>query len=108
MPRWSGIANSARRTVFCAIFVLTAVPLELALGFLAYLLRGEPIRGARLRARLATSSRGWSAPIANGVMWHYLFNNQIGLIDFALAWIGLGTASSASVHGLHAFRRSLL
>ena len=41
------------------------------------------------------------SPIANGVMWHYLLNSQIGLLHFVLAWVGRAMESSPlGLHGL--------
>ncbi len=63
------------------LFTLLTVPLELAFGFaLAYLLRGCS-RGRALWQILLLLP--WLvSPIANGVMWHFLFNSQVGLLNF--------------------------
>ncbi len=83
-----------------AVLVLIAVPAELATGFgVAYLLR-EPFRGrGLLRVMLLTP---WLvSPIANGVMWHFLFDGGTGLINFWFAWLRLPTQSSPlGLHGL--------
>jgi multiple sugar transport system permease protein len=105
---WVGLANYAsivgdsqfqvafRNTV---VFGLT-VPAELAIGFaLAYLLR-EPFRGRGL-VRVILLIPWLVSPIANGVMWHFLYNSQIGLINFGLAWLGLaGLPSPLGAKGL--------
>lgn len=71
-----------------ALVVLAAVPAELVLGFaIAYALR-EPIRGRGvIRVLLLVP---WSvSPIATGVMWHFLYNDTVGLPNFWLAWLRL-------------------
>ena len=67
---------------------LVAVPLELVLGFaIAYVLR-EPFRGRGLVRILLLLP--WSvSPIATGVMWHFLYNDTLGLPNFWLAWLRL-------------------
>lgn len=70
------------------IFVLIAVPLELILGLgLAYLLR-EPFRGRTL-VRIALLMPWLVSPIANGVMWHFLLDPQVGPENFVAAWLHL-------------------
>jgi multiple sugar transport system permease protein len=65
-------------------FTLLTVPIELALGFvLAYLLR-RPWRGRDL-LRVLFLIPWLVSPIANGVMWHFLFSSQVGLFNFWLA-----------------------
>lgn len=70
------------------ILTLTAVPLELCIGFaIAYMLR-EPFRGRSLVRVLLLIP--WSvSPIATGVMWHFLYNATLGLPNFWLAWLRL-------------------
>lgn len=70
-----------------AIFVLISVAVELAVGLvIAYLLR-EPFRGRAL-VRVVLLIPWLVSPIANGVMWHFLFNMQRGLVNYGLAWLG--------------------
>ena len=96
------LGDSQFRAAFrnITIFTLVAVPLELTIGFgLAYLLR-KPFRGrALLRVTLLLP---WLvSPIAAGVMWHFLFNSSIGLINFWLAWLHWPTQPSPlGLHGL--------
>jgi multiple sugar transport system permease protein len=72
---------------------LTAVPLELAIGFgLAWLLR-EPFRGRSL-LRVLLLVPWLVSPIASGVMWHFLLGTTHGLLDFALGWLGRPDAAS--------------
>ncbi len=74
------------------LFVLIAVPLELGLGLgIAYLLR-EPFRGRGL-LRIVLLIPWLVSPIANGVMWHFLFNLQWGIINYLPAWFGLNLPS---------------
>jgi len=76
---------AVRNTLF---FTLITVPLELALGFaLAYLLR-RPFRGRDL-LRVLLLIPWLVSPIANGVMWHFLFSSQVGLFNFWLALVHL-------------------
>jgi len=94
--RFSGLNNyaavlqdpafeAAARNV--AVFTIAAVPLELAIGFgLAYLLR-RPIAGRELW-RVLLLIPWLVSPIANGVMWHFLFGSATGILDFALGWLG--------------------
>jgi multiple sugar transport system permease protein len=70
-----------------AVFTAVAVPLELAIGFLlAYLLR-RPLRGRGL-LRVLLLLPWLVSPIANGVMWHFLFGSANGILDFVLGWLG--------------------
>lgn len=94
--RFSGLGNYAtvlRDREFgaavrnIAVFTIVAVPLELGIGFaLAYLLR-RPIRG-RGMWRVLLLVPWLVSPIANGVMWHFLFGSATGVIDFVLGWLG--------------------
>jgi ABC-type sugar transport system permease subunit len=61
---------------------------ELVIGFgLAYLLR-RPFRGRGL-LRVLLLAPWLVSPIANGVMWTYLFNSNTGLVNFWLALLRL-------------------
>jgi len=71
-----------------AVFTLVGVPAELAIGFVvAYLLR-DPFRG-RTVLRVVLLVPWLVSPIASGVMWHFLFNSQTGLLNYWLGWLGL-------------------
>ncbi len=75
------------------IFVIGAVPAELAIGFgLAYLLR-RPFRGRSI-VRLLLFLPWLVSPIANGVMWYFLLNLQVGIINFVRSWLGLANLPS--------------
>jgi multiple sugar transport system permease protein len=69
-------------------FTLASVSAEMVIGFaVAYALR-TPFRGRSLM-RLALLVPWLVSPIANGVMWHFLFNSQSGLWNYWLNWVGL-------------------
>ncbi len=75
------------------IFVVVAIPVELAIGFgLAYLLR-QPFRG-RGAVRLLLVLPWLVSPIANGVMWYFLLNLQVGIFNFVRSWLGLANLPS--------------
>ena len=93
----SGLANYAavfRNGEFVAglrnitVFTLVGVPLDLVIGVgLAYVLR-RPFRGRGLVTVLLLAP--WLvSPIANGVMWHFLFSDQTGLFGYVVASAGL-------------------
>lgn len=69
------------------VFTMVAVPLELVIGFgVAYLLR-RSVRG--LAAWRILLLLPWLvSPIANGVMWHFLFGGSTGIVNFVLGWLG--------------------
>ncbi len=84
------INDKAFRASWRNVLVLTilSVPAELAIGFgLAYLLR-EPFAGRGL-VRVLLLLPWLVSPIASGVMWYFLFNLQWGILNYALAWLGL-------------------
>ncbi len=74
-------------------FTLIAVPLELLIGLgLAYVLR-QPFRGRGLW-RVLLLIPWLVSPIANGVMWHFLFNSSTGMVNYWLAWLRLPSQPS--------------
>jgi ABC-type sugar transport system permease subunit len=78
--------QSAVRNI--VILTVVGVGVELAFGFtIAYALR-RPFRGRGL-LRIALLVPWLISPVATGVMWHYLFNTQTGLVDFIYAWLHL-------------------
>jgi multiple sugar transport system permease protein len=82
--------SASWRNIF--VFCIVAVPLELILGLgIAYLLR-EPFRG-RAMLRIVLLIPWLVSPIANGVMWHFLFNLQWGIINYFPAWFGVSLPS---------------
>jgi multiple sugar transport system permease protein len=95
-PRWVGLANyaailgnqqfraAARNS---AVFTLLTVAAELAIGLaLAHLLR-RPFVGRGL-VQVALLLPWLVSPIANGVMWHFLFDQRTGLYSFLPALLG--------------------
>lgn len=75
------------------LFVIISVPVELAIGFmLAYLLR-EPFRG-RGFVRVTLLIPWLVSPIANGVMWYFLLNLQVGIVNFMRSWLGFSAMPS--------------
>jgi multiple sugar transport system permease protein len=101
-PHFVGVANYAailRDKQFAAAatnilwFTLGTVAAELLFGFaLAYLLR-RPFRGQGL-IRVVLLLPWLISPIAHGVMWHFLTNADIGLLNFWPAWLGLARPPS--------------
>jgi ABC-type sugar transport system permease subunit len=83
-----------------AVFTIAAVPLQLVIGFcLAAALR-RPFRGRTL-ARILLLLPWLVSPIANGVMWHFLFGSETGFLGFAFRSIGLpAPPSPLSQHGV--------
>jgi multiple sugar transport system permease protein len=67
------------------IFILVAVPVELAVGLaVAYALR-DPFRGRGL-VRIVLLIPWLLSPIAVGVMWHFLYGKG-GMLAYATAWL---------------------
>jgi multiple sugar transport system permease protein len=101
-PHFVGVANYAsvlRDKQFHAAasnilwFTLVTVSAELFFGFaLAYLLR-RPFRGQGL-IRVVLLLPWLISPIAHGVMWHFLTNADIGLLNYWVAWLNLGRPPS--------------
>ncbi len=84
------LADSQLRAAFrnVAVFAVTALPIELILGLaIAYALR-ERFRGRGV-VRVLLLVPWLVSPIATGVMWHFLFNSSVGLVNFWLAWLRL-------------------
>ncbi len=84
------LTDSQSRLAFHNIGVLTlvAVPTELIIGFaIAYTLR-DPFRGRGL-VRVLLLIPWLVSPVATGVMWHFLYNTNVGLLNFWLTWLRL-------------------
>jgi ABC-type sugar transport system permease subunit len=80
-------------TVNNLAFTLASVSAEMVIGFaVAYALRA-PFRGRSLM-RLVLLAPWLVSPIANGVMWHFLFNTQSGLLNYWLGWFGVANPPS--------------
>jgi len=94
--QWVGVANYAAvlgnqqfraAALNSATFTVVTVAAELAIGLaLAYLLR-EPFVG-RGWVQVALLLPWLVSPIANGVMWHFLFDQRTGLYSFWPALLG--------------------
>lgn len=70
------------------VFTLTTVTVAMVLGFgIAYLLR-RPFRGRDL-VRVLLLVPWLVSPIANGVMWHFLLNGKVGLLNALLGMLKL-------------------
>ncbi len=76
-----------------AVFTLVAVPLEVVIGVGLALLLRQPFR-TRGVVRVLLLVPWLISPIANGVMWHFLFSSQVGLLNFGLAALGIAGGSS--------------
>jgi len=76
-----------------AVFTLLSVSAELIIGFgIAYLMR-KPFRGRGL-LRVVLLIPWLISPIANGLMWHFLFDRNSGLLNFGLATFGMSVQPS--------------
>ena len=74
------------------VFVPLTVLFEMILGLIiAYLLR-NPFRGRSI-VRVALLIPWLISPVANGLMWRFLFNQRFGLLNFWLILFGLPRAS---------------
>jgi multiple sugar transport system permease protein len=106
---WVGLANYAAvlgsqqfraAGLNIAMFTAVSVTAEIVIGLgLAYLLR-EPFRGRGL-LQVGLLLPWLVSPIANGVLWHFLFDGRTGLVDFFMAWLGApGAPSPLGLPGL--------
>ncbi len=100
--RFTGLANYAFlfRDVFfrgsfrtIALFSVVTVPLELLIGFSVAMLLREPFRG-RAAVRITLLLPWLVSPIANGVMWHFLYASDSGILNWFTAWLGLAPLPS--------------
>ena len=81
------------------VFTVVTVTVELVLGVaVAYALR-RPFQGRGL-VRLALLLPWLVSPIANGVMWHFLFNMENGIVNYWPALLGLSPLPSPLGSGL--------
>ncbi len=75
------------------LLMLLAVPVEVVGGlWLAGLLR-RPFPGRSL-VRVLLLAPWLVSPIAAGVMWHFLYNSQVGLVGWVAGWFEAGGGSS--------------
>jgi multiple sugar transport system permease protein len=74
------------------IFTALAVPFEIALGLALALALRRPFPGRSLVRALLLAP--WLvSPMAAGVMWHFLFDSQVGLAGWVAAWLGASSSS---------------
>jgi multiple sugar transport system permease protein len=84
------------------VFIIVTVTVELSLGLtIAYALR-RPFRG-RSFVRLILLLPWLISPVASGVMWHFLFNTENGLVNFWPALVGLPSPPTALSSGFAIF-----
>jgi multiple sugar transport system permease protein len=84
------------------VFTVVTVVIELSLGLtIAYAFR-RPFRGRSL-VRLILLLPWLVSPVATGVMWHFLFNTENGLVNFWPTLVGLPAPPSALSSGLAIF-----
>lgn len=81
------------------VFTIVTVTVELSIGLtIAYALR-KPFRGRSL-VRVILLLPWLISPVANGVMWHFLFNTENGIVNFWPALVGLPQLSSPLGSGI--------
>jgi len=83
--------GSSFRTI--AMFAVITVPLELLIGFAIAMLLREPFRG-RPAIRVILLLPWLVSPVANGVMWHFLYASGSGILNYFTAWLTLPPAPS--------------
>jgi ABC-type sugar transport system permease subunit len=82
------------RAAFANAALLTsgAVPVELVGGLVLALALRRPFRGHSL-VRILLLTPWLISPLAAGVMWHFLYDSQVGLLGWAAAWLRQPAAS---------------
>lgn len=83
--------GASLRTI--AVYSVVTVPAELLIGFAVALLLREPFRG-RTAVRIALLVPWLISPVANGVMWHFLYSSDGGILTYFSAWLGLPSRPS--------------
>jgi trehalose/maltose transport system permease protein len=100
--RFTGLANYALlfKDVFfgssfraIAVFSVVTVPVELLIGFAVAMLLREPFRG-RAAVRVILLLPWLVSPVANGVMWHFLYASDSGILNYFTAWLALAPLPS--------------
>ncbi len=86
-----GFFGASFRTI--ALYSLVTVPVELLIGFAVALLLREPFRG-RTAVRVVLLVPWLISPVANGVMWHFLYASDSGILAYFSAWLGFPAAPS--------------
>jgi ABC-type sugar transport system permease subunit len=80
-----GFRDALRNAV---VLAFVSVMLQISLGTLVAFALRRPFRG-RTTVRLLLLAPWLVSPIASGVMWHFLFNRDLGLINVLPALLGL-------------------
>jgi len=78
---WGALRNTL-------LYAGIAVPLELCLGLLIAMALNKMLRGARL-ARTILILPMMLAPVVMGLMWKFMFNDQLGIINHLIRLTGL-------------------
>ncbi|MDE3073000.1 MAG: sugar ABC transporter permease [Pseudomonadota bacterium] len=79
---WSALGNTL-------YFVAVGVPLSIAASLLAALLLNSPLARLRPLFRTVLFAPVVTTVVAVAVIWRYLFNTKYGLVNYALAAIGV-------------------
>ncbi|MDE2307253.1 MAG: sugar ABC transporter permease [Xanthomonadaceae bacterium] len=79
---WSALGNTL-------YFVVVGVPLSIAASLLAALLLNSPLARLRPLFRTVLFAPVVTTVVAVAVIWRYLFNTKYGLVNYALAAIGV-------------------
>jgi ABC-type sugar transport system permease subunit len=87
-------ADPSLRAAFGNALLLTAlaVPIELSGGLTVALALRRPFPGRNL-VRIGLLAPWLISPMAAGVLWHFLYNSQVGILGWATAWLRLPSAS---------------
>ncbi len=102
-PTWQVVGLANYRAVFvdldlraafanAVLLTVLAVPVELAGGLVLALALRRPFRGRSL-VRIGLLAPWLVSPLAAGVLWHFLYDSQVGLLGWAAAWFGLAASS---------------
>jgi multiple sugar transport system permease protein len=88
------LADSTMGEAFANVLILTAivVPIELALGLAVAGLLRRPFLGRSL-VRVLLLAPWLVSPLAAGVMWHFLYDGQVGLVAWAAGVLHQDVAS---------------
>jgi multiple sugar transport system permease protein len=68
------------------LLALLTVPIEAALGLVLAIALRRPFHGRTL-VRVLLLAPWLVSPIAAGVMWHFLYNSQVGMVAWLAAWL---------------------
>ena len=107
-PKWIGISNYAKllqNAMFLnsmknsLVILLVAMLVLLPFSFLCAVLLNQRIRGTGF-AKTAIFSPAIMAAVVVGIIWSYIFDPSIGLINNLLRALGLGALSQQWIGGL--------